>query len=93
MLIKSVTPCDDALVVGHYQVPNPLCLIVLTAKSDDYTTAQQQQQYQALVSQTREDLVCLIPSHDAQVVGTLMNACRVEMDIFAKTMDYHDIPS
>ena len=37
-LIKSMTPCHDAQVVGPYQISNPLHLTVLAAKSEDYTT-------------------------------------------------------
>ena len=40
-LIESATPCHDALVVGSYRDSNPLCLTVLAAMSEDYTTAPQ----------------------------------------------------
>ena len=40
-LIESATPCHDAQVVGPYRVSNPLRLTILTAKSQDYTTAPQ----------------------------------------------------
>ena len=41
-LIDSAIPCQDTqVVVGPYQVSNPLRLTVLTAKSADYTTAPQ----------------------------------------------------
>ena len=40
-LIESATPCRDAQVVGSYRVSNPLCLTILAAKSEDYTTAPQ----------------------------------------------------
>ena len=40
-LIESATPCHDALVVGPYRDSNPLCLTVLVAMSEDYTTAPQ----------------------------------------------------
>ena len=38
-LTESATPCHDAQVVGSFQVSNPLRLIVLASKSEDYTTA------------------------------------------------------
>ena len=40
-LIESTAPCHNAHVVGSYQVSNPLHLTVLTAKSEDHTTAPQ----------------------------------------------------
>ena len=36
-LVESATPCHQ--VVGSYRVSNPLHLIVLAVKSQDYTTA------------------------------------------------------
>ena len=41
-LIKSVTLCHDAQVMGPYRVSSPLCLTVLAAESEDYTTVPQQ---------------------------------------------------
>ena len=46
VLIELATPCHDTQVVGPYQVSNPLCLTVLTAKSVEYTTALQYLQRQ-----------------------------------------------
>ena len=40
-LIESATPCHDAQVVGLYRDLNPLCLTILAAMSEDYTTAPQ----------------------------------------------------
>ena len=50
-LIESATPCHDAQVVGLYQDSNPLCLTVLAAMSEDYTTAPQH------LHKTRTDFV------------------------------------
>ena len=38
-LIESAAPCHDSQVVGYYWGLNPPHLTVLTAKSEDYTTA------------------------------------------------------
>ena len=38
-LIESANPCHDAQVVGSYRGSNQFHLIVLTSKSEDYTTA------------------------------------------------------
>ena len=40
-LIESATPCHDAQVVGLYRDSNPLRLTILSAVSEDYTTASQ----------------------------------------------------
>ena len=40
-LIESATPGHDAHLMGSYRVSNPLRLIVLAAKSEDYTTVPQ----------------------------------------------------
>ena len=40
-LIESATPCHAAQVVGSYRGSNPVYLIVLTSKSEDYTTTPQ----------------------------------------------------
>ena len=40
-LIGSATPFHDTEVVGPYLDLNPLCLTVLAAMSEDYTTAPQ----------------------------------------------------
>ena len=45
VLIESASPCHEAPMVGPYQVSNPLRLTVLTAKSEDYTTAPPHLQY------------------------------------------------
>ena len=45
-LIESATPCHDAHVVGPYRDSNPLCLTILAAMSEDYTTAPQHLQAQ-----------------------------------------------
>ena len=48
-LIESSNPCHDAQVVGSYRVLNPLRLIVLTAKPEDYTTAPKHLQEEILI--------------------------------------------
>ena len=40
-VIKSATPCHDAQVAGLYRDSNPLCLTIMAAASEDYTTAPQ----------------------------------------------------
>ena len=52
-LIESATPCHDAQVVGLYQGLNPLRLTILTAMSEDYTTAPQHLVYFFVSSSTR----------------------------------------
>ena len=40
-LIESATPCHTAQVVGPYRDSSPVCLIVMAAMPEDYTTAPQ----------------------------------------------------
>ena len=42
MPIESANPCHYAQVVMLYLVSSPVCLTVLAAKSEDFTTASQQ---------------------------------------------------